>query len=172
MPRSEKPRSTKRSPTWHVRPFFNELNEPAWVLIYPASEPPPALRTVPIYGKSLVCSPNPSVRFISIEDEYRPNTRSCCPACLADEPCQVWIADPVVDSDYERRKPHELVKLTPEQRAAALLGVEWPCTEERLTIAFREAALKAHPDHGGSDEVMKRVIEARRLLTAARAGEQ
>jgi len=158
----------KRSPTQHVRPFFDELDEPAWILAFPAAEKPPALRTVPIYGRRPIDHPaGAAVQFIGIDDEYRPNPRSCCPACLVDDPCPAWTVDP---DGYERRKPHERVRLTAEQKAARTLCIEWPCTEEQLTIGFRDATAKAHPDHGGSDEAMKRVIEARELLE--KAGEQ
>ncbi len=159
--RSPKPRAS----IWHVRPFFDELNEASWVVAFPADEKPPALRSVPIYGRRSIDSPSAAVRFIGIDDEYRPNPRSCCRACWAGDACPEWTADP--GDGYERRKPDERVKLTPEQRAAAVLGVEWPCTEERMNAGFREATAKAHPDHGGSDDAMKRVIAARDMLTSA-----
>jgi hypothetical protein len=104
----------KRSPIQHVRPYWNELNEASWIVTFPAEEKPPALRAVPIYGKQMIDSPAGAiVKFIGIDDEYRPNPRSCCPLCFADKPCPVWVVDP---EGYERRKPHERVKLTPERR--------------------------------------------------------
>jgi hypothetical protein len=144
----------------HVRPFFDELDEPVWVAIF--SDKPPRLSRVPIYGKRTI-----GTMFIGIDDEYRPNPKMCCPKCMAEEPCEAWTAEP--GDGYERRKPHERFRLTAEQKAARDLGVEWPCTEEQLTIAFRDATAKAHPDHGGTDEQMKRVIEAREMLAAAGA---
>lgn len=51
--------------------------------------------------------------------------------------------------------------------AAAVLGLSWPCTHEDVTRAFRVAAAREHPDHGGSDESIKRVIAARETLERA-----
>ena len=41
-----------------------------------------------------------------------------------------------------------------------ILGVEPDATKEEITRAFREKALKAHPDRGGSNEEMVRVNAA------------
>ncbi len=53
----------------------------------------------------------------------------------------------------------------PPEQAAQALGIPWPCTWEQLTKAFRTAAMKAHPDHGGSTEEMARINLAREVLT-------
>jgi hypothetical protein len=51
--------------------------------------------------------------------------------------------------------------------AIALLGVPADYTEEDIKTAFRRAVKKAHPDHGGTAEDFRRLVEARdRLLTA------
>lgn len=50
------------------------------------------------------------------------------------------------------------------KEAAAVLGVKWPCSKEEVLVAFRKAALKAHPDRGGSDVAMARVNRAREVL--------
>lgn len=53
----------------------------------------------------------------------------------------------------------------PPEQAAQALGIPWPCTWEQLTVAFRVAAMKAHPDHGGSTEEMAKINLAREVLT-------
>lgn len=49
-------------------------------------------------------------------------------------------------------------------QAAEILGVEWPCDEATLKAAFRRAAINAHPDRGGSEALMKKVLAAREVL--------
>ena len=39
--------------------------------------------------------------------------------------------------------------------AAATLGVRWPCTPADLKSAFRRAALRTHPDQGGTAEAFR-----------------
>ena len=51
--------------------------------------------------------------------------------------------------------------------AAHTLGVTWPCTKDQVTDAFRAAALRCHPDRGGSNEAMVAVTKARDTLLAA-----
>ena len=59
---------------------------------------------------------------------------------------------------------------TREQRieaAAKTLGLVWPASRAQITKSFRIAALKAHPDLGGTDASMRAVIEARDVLLKA-----
>jgi curved DNA-binding protein CbpA len=51
--------------------------------------------------------------------------------------------------------------------AAAALGIAWPCSRGEVTRAFRAAALRAHPDQGGNDEAIRRVVAARTTLERA-----
>lgn len=51
-----------------------------------------------------------------------------------------------------------------EQEAAELLSVPWPCPQEQITASYRTAAMKAHPDHGGSTEQMAKINIARDVL--------
>ena len=53
-----------------------------------------------------------------------------------------------------------------------LLGLHtMPQTKPDLLRAFRPAAMKAHPDHGGSNEAIRAVLEAyQRLLAEIRQG--
>jgi len=50
--------------------------------------------------------------------------------------------------------------------AAAVLGITLPATREVIDEAFKKAALKHHPDRGGSPEEMKKVLSARKVLLA------
>jgi len=47
------------------------------------------------------------------------------------------------------------------------LSVSWPYTSEDVRAAFKEAALRRHPDRGGSEEAMRRAVEARDTLLRA-----
>lgn len=56
----------------------------------------------------------------------------------------------------------------PEIAAAAVrLEVTWPISREELDAAFKAAALKHHPDRGGSDAAMAEVNAARDVLLRA-----
>ena len=48
------------------------------------------------------------------------------------------------------------VDATPEQIANAM-----------VTSIFRQATMKYHPAHGGSNELMRRIVEAREMLLKA-----
>lgn len=53
---------------------------------------------------------------------------------------------------------------TPHSVAAGILGIDWPASREDVTRAFRRAVLNAHPDRGGSEDAVKRVLIARDVL--------
>jgi hypothetical protein len=42
----------------------------------------------------------------------------------------------------------------------AELGIDRNATEAELKAAFRKRALEAHPDHGGTDEMFRRLLKA------------
>lgn len=52
--------------------------------------------------------------------------------------------------------------------AARVLGISWPATRAEVVKAFRAAAVRVHPDLGGTDEAMRAVIEARDTLLNGR----
>lgn len=66
--------------------------------------------------------------------------------------------DDVEDIPPPRRSDTDL------RDAARLLGISWPATRDEIIKAFRRAALRHHPDVGGSDAAMVAVVEARRVL--------
>lgn len=51
--------------------------------------------------------------------------------------------------------------------AMVVLTLTWPCTKEQLVTAFRREALKAHPDRGGSEAAIKKVVLARETMAQA-----
>lgn len=48
--------------------------------------------------------------------------------------------------------------------AAQLLGLTLPATPEQVDAAFKKAAFQNHPDRGGSNEKMAKIIQARAVL--------
>ena len=55
-------------------------------------------------------------------------------------------------------------RTTADLRAIGLDGM--PQTKQELLRAFRAAAMTAHPDHGGSNEAIRAVLEAYQRLLA------
>ena len=48
-----------------------------------------------------------------------------------------------------------------------VLGLKLPVTKEQINTAYRVKAMAAHPDHGGSNEAMAALNEARRDALAS-----
>jgi DnaJ-class molecular chaperone len=48
--------------------------------------------------------------------------------------------------------------------AKSILKIEGKITRKKVRKAFTDLALIAHPDHGGTDEAMKQLIQARDIL--------
>lgn len=57
-------------------------------------------------------------------------------------------------------RPTEMTR----EEAAAILGISWPCTPADVTTAFRRAAFRTHPDKGGSDAEMRKILRARETI--------
>ena len=55
----------------------------------------------------------------------------------------------------------------PLRNALTLLDLGWPITEDEAKGAYRKAALKSHPDRGGSDQAMKDLNSAFELVGKA-----
>lgn len=49
--------------------------------------------------------------------------------------------------------------------AARILGILPPFTDAKIRAGYRKAAMKAHPDHGGSVEEFQKVTAAKKVLT-------
>ena len=113
-----------------------------------------------------------------------------CQACSEREPCRVWNLKTVMVHGYDivETDPwgemlsvfEDLLKNMLSSRekgikgmsveaAAKVLGVGWPLTQEELEKAFKRAAMRAHPDHGGNDALMRTVLTAREVLKKAMA---
>lgn len=56
---------------------------------------------------------------------------------------------------------------SPQRRAARVLGIDWPASRSDVVAAFRRAALRSHPDVGGSNAAMVEVVRARAVLLGA-----
>ncbi len=52
--------------------------------------------------------------------------------------------------------------------AERMLGLSWPYSSEELEKAFRQAAMRSHPDRGGSTEAMTALNQSRTLLKQRR----
>lgn len=67
-----------------------------------------------------------------------------------------------------RKRPDPVIlRESKEQLAAKVLGLTWPATKSDVTKAFRKAAMKSHPDLGGTDAAMREVNAARETLLEA-----
>lgn len=51
-----------------------------------------------------------------------------------------------------------------EMRALAVLGLDPGASQEEIRVAHRRLLRNVHPDHGGTDELARRVNEARDVL--------
>ena len=58
--------------------------------------------------------------------------------------------------------------ITPKE-ARNILQVSASCSPQELQTAFRNAALKCHPDHGGNSELFKKINEAYEFLLSFNA---
>ena len=106
-----------------------------------------------------------------------------CKRCLSGHPCGVWIsyllewegyrgfAEPDHSSEYRSQstwsfRENERVSsfVDPKEEAAKVLGVKPSATEKEIKKAFKDLALQRHPDHGGTDAQMKKLLKARDML--------
>ncbi len=51
-----------------------------------------------------------------------------------------------------------------KESAARALGLDWPAERDDIVRAFRRAALRYHPDVGGSEAQMLEILSAREVL--------
>lgn len=58
------------------------------------------------------------------------------------------------------------VALPAPERPEDVLGVRAGATQDEIEAAFRKKLFSAHPDHGGSNDAMQRLQDARRKLLA------
>lgn len=82
-----------------------------------------------------------------------------CAGCSSGDPCQRWDVTQLRAEGYG-----PVDSLAPEGQAAVRMGVTWPWTPKQVQQAFRQRALRAHPDHGGTDTRMRELVADRDLL--------
>lgn len=113
-----------------------------------------------------------------------------CTDCAKREPCRVWNLKTVMLHGYDIVETDPWAEMLTYvndflknmlssssksignmsvEAAAKTIGVSWPVSPEDLEKAFKRAAMKAHPDRGGSDAAMRVVLTAREVLTKAMA---
>jgi len=118
-----------------------------------------------------------------------------CERCEQSEPCQdVWSrrmldgagfmvgdarSDPHIFDEleemiawFETHRPPPSPRSNPnggmsQADAAKLLGLTLPTTNDQVDVAFKQAAMRNHPDRGGSNEAMAKIIQARAVLRGA-----
>ena len=77
-----------------------------------------------------------------------------CPACQAKTSCLYWSCYPQA----------RLWPSSPTEEAEKLLGLTPPYTELEVRAAYRQQALRTHPDKGGTAEAFRAVKQATSLL--------
>jgi len=67
-----------------------------------------------------------------------------------------------VRANAQQTRPDDIAQ------AASVLGVKWPGpTHDEVIKAFRKKAMECHPDRGGTEEAMKKVLNARAVIDRA-----
>lgn len=74
----------------------------------------------------------------------------------------------LLDEENQRREAVQRAVKERTSKALKILGIEEGYTRDSLIKAFRKAVMKAHPDRGGTDAEMIRVVEAKDLLLGKR----
>lgn len=89
-----------------------------------------------------------------------------CRICDSGLMCPAWDAGVMATEGYKFRGtlPTRVRGKTLDAQAAKTLELTLPTTDQAVEEAFRRLALTAHPDHGGTDEQMIKLIEARKRL--------
>jgi hypothetical protein len=72
-----------------------------------------------------------------------------------------------LDQEWARRYGHLFPTLLPLEEARRLLGVPEDYSRPEVLSAFRRAAKHSHPDHGGTAEEFRALVEARDRLLAS-----
>jgi hypothetical protein len=104
-----------------------------------------------------------------------------CAECRRGRPCAAWTRveqsgaafglHPREAAEAKPPPPPPSVEPTTLAQAAALLGVGVAATAREVKAAFARAALREHPDHGGTDERMKGLLRARQIFLLHLAGQ-
>jgi hypothetical protein len=71
------------------------------------------------------------------------------------------------DAGYEAHRLQRRKPTMTTAQARQILGVPSSCDRAVVEAAFRRRARHSHPDHGGSVEQFRQVVEARQALSAS-----
>lgn len=112
---------------------------------------------------ALVFEP-PGFRPVTQVFERHPSFPGWCKRCWDGDPCEHWNVALLQDEGYGPAESGPL------REAAARLGLRWPWTHDQVVQAFRKQALRLHPDTGGTDTAMVRLLQDRDRLLERCAG--
>lgn len=152
---------------WHLLRSWDSLLRPCWLLH--ARTLTPSLQKAVRRAAALHFHHDREVGALVFEPRgFQPVTQAFqkhpafpgwCTRCWEGDACEHWDLGTLQDEGYGA------IRLASVQEAAERLGLKWPWTKDQVARAFRTRALCAHPDQGGSDAAMRRLLEDRdRLL--------
>jgi hypothetical protein len=155
------------SEPWHLLRSWDALRRPCWLIR--AQDLTPSIRRILRRNAELHHHYDAEIGAVVIDREGiepvkkafqgHPLFSEWCTGCSSGDPCQRWNLGQLRAEGYG---PVE--SLSPDGQAAARLGVTWPWTPEQVQQAFRQRALRAHPDHGGTDARMRELVTDRDIL--------
>lgn len=160
---------------WHLLRSWDALLRPCW-LLHARTLTPSLQKTLRRAAglrfhrdhelNALVFEPG-GFRPITQALERHPAFPGWCKRCWEGDACEHWSLGMLEDEGYGA------IRLASVREAAERLGLKWPWTEDQVLRAFRAQALRAHPDQGGTDAAMVRLLEDRdRLLERCAVAEE
>lgn len=166
--------------TWHLLCVLSPGEEQRWLLLKKGLPrwAPSVLRVCAEFGYydeedlDAWSIGTGSVGRIRKTFEQKKSESTWCSRCLQGNACEAWSVSKLTENGYRPRAPNRRRKppVWKEERivrAVEILGIAWPTTPDQIKSAFARQALKHHPDHGGSNEAMKRLILARETLNVS-----
>ncbi len=84
-------------------------------------------------------------------------------------PFSIWTAHLQSDSHTRTTRPDAGSTVMTKEQAYQILGLEPGQSREAITLAYRQAMKKTHPDHGGSSDMAVKLNLARDVLLSSHA---